>query len=152
MGWNSPSSIPFAARTSVLFLCDERVDMNDESIIRAKLLPDGRVVQMLPDGSTRPLASETDWPRVQAMSEEDIETAALSDPDNPPLSEEELAQLEPVPNVKAIRESLGMTQETFAKTFHLSSRTVEGWEQGRFVPDQAARTLLILIAYDPEAV
>jgi putative transcriptional regulator len=126
--------------------------MSEESIIRAKLLPDGSVVQVLPDGSTRPLASETDWQRVQAMSEEDIEAAALTDPENPPLSEEELAQLEPVPNVKAIRESLGMTQETFAKTFHLSSRTVEGWEQGRFVPDQAARTLLMLIACDPEAV
>jgi putative transcriptional regulator len=40
----------------------------------------------------------------------------------------------------------------FAATFGLSLSVVRDWEQGRFVPDQAARTLLKVIARNPEAV
>lgn len=36
----------------------------------------------------------TDWQRLRSMSEEDIERGALSDPDNPPWTEEELARAE----------------------------------------------------------
>src|SRR5262245_48913074 len=66
--------------------------MNKENIIRAKLLPDGSVVQVLPDGTTCPLTSQTDWARLGAMTDAEIEAAALSDPDAQPLTEEELAQ------------------------------------------------------------
>ena len=38
----------------------------------------------------------TDWERLRNMTEEEIEANALSDPDNPPMTEEELARLEPV--------------------------------------------------------
>ena len=126
--------------------------MNEEHMIRAKLLPDGRLVQVLPDGTTRPLPDRTDWARLNAMTEEDIHAAALADPDNPPLTEEQLSQFEGVPNVKAIREKLHLSQKQFADTFGLSLSVVRDWEQGRFVPDQAARTLLKVIARNPEAV
>jgi uncharacterized protein (DUF4415 family) len=33
----------------------------------------------------------TDWERVRSMTEEEIEANAASDPDNPPLTEEQLA-------------------------------------------------------------
>jgi putative transcriptional regulator len=115
-------------------------------MIQAKLLPDGRLVQVLPDGTTRPLPDHTDWARLDAMTEEDVHAAALADPDNPPLTEEQLAQFEGVPNVKAIREKLHLSQKQFADTFGLSLSVVRDWEQGRFVPDQAARTLLKVIA------
>lgn len=36
----------------------------------------------------------TDWDRLRAMTEEEIDAGAASDPDNPPLSDEVLAQAE----------------------------------------------------------
>lgn len=40
--------------------------------------------------------SDSDWARVDAMTEEEIEANALSDPDNPPWSDEMLANAQPV--------------------------------------------------------
>ena len=37
----------------------------------------------------------TDWERLRNMTEEEIEANALSDPDNPPMTEEELARMQP---------------------------------------------------------
>lgn len=55
----------------------------------------------------------------------------------------------PDPEVKAIRESMGYSQARFARTFGVSKRTVENWEQGRRRPTGAARTLLRLVEADP---
>lgn len=40
----------------------------------------------------------TDWERVNNMTEEEIEQNALDDPDNPPLTDEELKYLKPLSN------------------------------------------------------
>jgi putative transcriptional regulator len=90
--------------------------------------------------------------RLEAMTEEDIHAAALADPDNPPLTEEECARLERVPNVEAIREKLRLSQREFADMFGLSLAVVRDWEQRRCIPDQVARTLLTVIERNPEAV
>src|SRR5687767_5253975 len=119
--------------------------MSDEDTIRARRLPDGTVVQVLPDGSTRPLKGRTDWARLAAMTEEEIEANALSDPDNPPLTPAELERMRPVPNPKRIRQRLRMTQEQFAARFHVPLGTLRDWEQGARVPDSAAKTLLRVI-------
>jgi len=58
----------------------------------------------------------------------------------------------PVPNVKAIRHKLGLSQAAFARQFGFSVRTVQQWEQGRAVPDRPARILLRVIETDPQAV
>jgi hypothetical protein len=34
-----------------------------------------------------------DWARIDAMTDEEIEAAARADPDNPPLTDEELASM-----------------------------------------------------------
>ena len=86
------------------------------------------------------------------MTDADVEAAALADPDAQPLTEEQLAQFERVPNIKAIREKLHLSQKQFAETFGLSLSVVRDWEQGRFFPDRAARTLLKVIAHNPQAV
>jgi len=96
--------------------------------------------------------SDEERARLDAMTEEEMHAAALADPDNPPLTDEELQRLERVPNPKAIRAKLGLTQKEFAETFQLSLSAVRDWEQGRLVPDRAARTLLKVIAHNPEAV
>ena len=97
-------------------------------------------------------AGKTDWARLKAMSAGEAQTAAEADADNPPLSPQELARLQPVPDVRAIREKLGLSQREFAETYQLSLATVRDWEQGRFQPDQAARTLLRLISREPKLV
>ena len=99
-----------------------------------------------------PPRGKTDWEKVNAMSDEEINAAALSDPDAQPLTNDELNQFQRVPDTKAIRNKLSLTQEEFANTFHLSLGAVRDWEQKRYQPDQAARTLLRVIAGNPEAV
>lgn len=126
--------------------------MSENDTIRARQLPDGSMVQVLADGSTRPLENHTDWARVDAMTEGEIEANALSDPDNPPLTAEQLARLKPVPNPKQIRQRLHLTQEQFAARFHLRIGTVRDWEQGIKEPDSAAKTLLRVIDKNPDAV
>ncbi len=121
-------------------------------MMRAKRLPDGTVVQLMSNGSIRPLSDETDWERVRAMTEEEVEAAALSDPDNPPLTDEELGRFKPVPNPKDSRRQLHMTQEQFAESFSLPLGTIRDWEQGAKQPDTAARVLLRVIAKNPQAV
>lgn len=126
--------------------------MSEKFMVRVKRLPDGTVVQLMPDGSLRPLSDETDWERLRAMTEEEVEAAALSDPDNPPLTDEELGRFKPVPNPKDIRRQLHMTQEQFAESFSLPLGTIRDWEQGAKQPDTAARVLLRVISKNPQAV
>ena len=128
--------------------------MSESDIVRVRSLPDGTTVQVMPDGSTRPYVSptKTDWARLEAMTEEEIEANALSDPDNPPMTPEELARMRHVPQPRRIRERLGLTQEQFSERFEIPLGTLRDWEQRVSEPDRSARTLLRVIEQDPEAV
>jgi putative transcriptional regulator len=108
-------------------------------------------VKVKVDGES-PRKGKTDFARVRSLSEEEINRRALSDPDSPPLRAEELSEMERVPDVKAIRDRLHLSQAEFSRRFRLSLKTVQDWEQGRFEPDQASRTLLRLIEKIPHAV
>jgi len=95
---------------------------------------------------------KTDWRRFDAMCDEERHRASRSDPDCPPATEAQLARARRVPNVRALRKKLKMTQEEFAARFHLPLGTVRDWEQGAHRPDKAAEVLLTVIAKDPDAV
>jgi len=110
------------------------------------------MVRIMPDGSTVPLESRTDWARLAAMTEEEIDANAESDPDNPPSTDEELARMRRVPDARAIRRKLHLTQEQFAVRFEVPLGTLRDWEQGTRMPDSAAKTLLRVIEKNPEAV
>ena len=56
------------------------------------------------------------------------------------------------PDVRALRERLGLSQEAFAQRFQISLRTIQEWEQRRRVPEGPALTLLRVIDRDPSAV
>ena len=56
------------------------------------------------------------------------------------------------PNVKTIRERLGLTQAHFAALMGVSSRTLQNWEQGRREPDGPAKALLRVVEREPQAV
>src|SRR5262245_51911445 len=86
------------------------------------------------------------------MTEEEINAAALTDPDNPPLTPERAKHLKRVPQVKVMRRALKLTQEEFAARFRIPLGTLRDWEQGKTDPDQAARAYLRVIAHNPSAV
>ena len=54
--------------------------------------------------------------------------------------------------IVALRKRLRLSRQKFADRFGLDVRAVQEWEQGRRVPDRAARVLLTVIDRDPEAV
>lgn len=56
--------------------------MNEHTMIRARMLADGRVARVFPDGSTAPFEDQSDYAALAEMSEEDIEANALADEDN----------------------------------------------------------------------
>lgn len=95
---------------------------------------------------------KTDWARLDAMTEEEVMAAALSDPDAQPLTPEQLARMRRVSRVKVLRQRLDMTQTEFAEAFHLPITTLRDWEQHRSTPDAPARALLLAIERDPKAM
>src|ERR1700716_1918526 len=97
-----------------IFPRERPTTMNKENTIIARRLADGSLVQVLPDGTTRPIPpDQTDWAALHAMTEEEINAAALSDPDNPPWTPERQARFKRVPQVKVMRRVLRLTQEEF---------------------------------------
>jgi putative transcriptional regulator len=61
-------------------------------------------------------------------------------------------QAPPDVDVRAIRHRLELSQNEFAARFGFSLAAVREWEQGRRRPEQAARTLLLVINRNPEIV
>jgi putative transcriptional regulator len=111
----------------------------------------GKLIRYRPGVDPKP-ESRTDWARVDAMTEEEIEAAARSDPDAQPLTDEELAQFYRPGAIRDARERLGLTQEDFAKRFRLDLRALRAWEEGRAVPESMARAYLRVIERNPQAV
>ena len=57
-----------------------------------------------------------------------------------------------VPDVRAIRRQLHMSQHEFADAFRIPLATLKNWEQGRRAPDAPAAAYLQAIARRPEAI
>jgi putative transcriptional regulator len=55
-------------------------------------------------------------------------------------------------DVRLVRGRLGLSQRDFAKAFGVSVATIRNWEQGRRQPRGPARTLLMVIDKEPDAV
>ena len=54
--------------------------------------------------------------------------------------------------IRALRQGMKLSRQKFAQRFGLDVRALQDWEQGRRVPDRAARVLLTVIDHEPEAV
>jgi putative transcriptional regulator len=92
---------------------------------------------------------ETDWARLDAMTDEDIARAVASDPDAPPLmSPADMA----AGVVRVLRKKLGLTQAQFAARFRIPVGTLRDWEQNRKQPDSTAIAYLRVIAKEPDMV
>jgi putative transcriptional regulator len=90
--------------------------------------------------------------RVGSIEQSDIEVP--SDPRCRPFAAEraDAANRRRVPRLKAMRWTLGVTQEDFSVRFQIPLDTLRDWEQGNCEPDPAAQAYLTVIARDPEAV
>jgi putative transcriptional regulator len=99
-------------------------------MLRVRLKADGRIVEILPDGSERPLASD---PRA-------IATAAHN-----------AARAEDASYARNVRGQTGLTQAAFAARIGVPVETVRNWEQGKRSPRGPARALLKVIEQAPEA-
>lgn len=137
---------------------------NRDSIMVIKRREDGHLFQVLPDGRevpwTPPVLDAAALAMLDARSDEELTRAAEADPDNPPITDEDLASGRlsfqsptlSAADIRAIREGLDLSQAEFARTFGFSLSTYRDWEYGRRTPRGPSAVLLRVIAADPEAV
>ncbi|MDB5397738.1 MAG: helix-turn-helix protein [Rhodospirillales bacterium] len=104
------------------------------------------------DPANPPKPTQEQRTRLDGVTEELIEANAPGDPDNPPLTDVELATAFRSGDIRDLRQRLGLSQSTFAQRFGVNLRTLQEWEQGRRAPDQIARSYLRVISLDPDAV
>ncbi len=140
-GFFSSSRLCAAMRHAALFPPGGPQDMNKAGTTQVAVTP-----------GELPPRGDTDWARLDAMTEAEVLEAARSDPDAQPLSPEELGRFRRVSRVKVLRERLGMTQVEFAEAFGLPVSTLRDWEQQRSKPDAPARALLRAIEREPETM
>ena len=89
-----------------------------------------------------------DRAKIARTTETDIRRQMRADGEDP----NHAPRLEDIFTPQAIRKRLGMTQTQFAEALRIPVATLRNWEQGRNAIDPAARSLLILVARDPEAM
>ena len=90
--------------------------------------------------------------RQAAMTEEEIEAIAASDPDNPEWTDEELERAVAARRIRLLRGKLGLSQSEFAERYRINVARLRDWEQGRSMPDSAVLAYLTVIEREPEAV
>ena len=92
---------------------------------------------------------ETDWARIDAMTDEDIARQVAENPDAAPiLTDEEAATA----MVRGVRKHLRLSQVAFAARYRIPVGTLRDWEQSRKRPDATALAYLRVIAREPETV
>jgi putative transcriptional regulator len=90
--------------------------------------------------------------RLDAMTDAEIEAAALSDPDNPPPTEDEIARMEAGVPIQRIRRRTGLSQAQFAAQYRINLARLRDLEQGRTRADSALLAYLTLIDREPDVV
>jgi putative transcriptional regulator len=85
--------------------------------------------------------------KIAATTEADIRRHMREDGQ----SDDDFAEFAPVIPPQVLRKQLHMTQTEFAKALRIPLATLRNWEQGRVLPDPAARSLLTIVARNPRA-
>ncbi len=94
----------------------------------------------------RRMKPRVDRSKIDATTEADIRRHMREDEQN----ESDLGGFAPVIPPQLLGKKLGMTQAEFAKALRIPKSTLRNWEQGRVLPDPAARSLLTIIAKNPK--
>ena len=105
--------------------------MNHKPDLRLRLKADGRIVEILPDGSERIVSETSHFPQFTTPS-----APASDSPD--------------AAYARAIRSAARMTQAEFAARIGVPVETVRNWEQGKRSPRGPARALLRMIEGAPD--
>ena len=101
-------------------------------MLRVRLKADGRLVEILPDGSERAIATDP----------QEIARAARRGADD---------RFNDATYARNVRGQTGLTQTAFAARIGVPVETVRNWEQGKRSPRGPARALLKVIEEAPEA-
>jgi putative transcriptional regulator len=104
-------------------------------MMRVRLKADGRLVEILPDGSERAL------PLVPVGGDRGIVAPTIA-PDRSPQADAQYA--------RRIRSQTRLTQAEFAARIGVPIETVRNWEQGKRHPRGPARALLKLLDHAPD--
>ena len=104
------------------------------AMLRVRLKADGRLVEVLPDGGERAIATDP-----QAIA-----TAAHR------AARSEAARTD-ANYARNVRGQTGLTQAAFAARIGVPVETVRNWEQGKRSPRGPARALLKVLEEAPEA-
>jgi putative transcriptional regulator len=85
--------------------------------------------------------------KIDATTEADVRAHMREDDQDEAM----FSDFAPVIPPQLLRRRLGMTQEEFARALRIPLSTLRNWEQGRVLPDPAARSLLTIVAKNPKA-
>ena len=96
----------------------------------------------------RRLKPRTDRAKIAATAEADIRRHRREDDR---AADDDLSGFSPIVPPRMLRKRLGMTQDEFARALRIPVSTLRNWEQGRVLPDPAARSLLAIVAKNPKA-
>jgi putative transcriptional regulator len=103
-------------------------------MLRVRLKADGRLVEVLPDGSERDIATD---PRSIAAAAHNAARVAHNRDD--------------ATYARNVRGQTGLTQAAFAARIGVPVETVRNWEQGKRSPRGPARALLKVLEQAPDA-
>ena len=95
----------------------------------------------------RRMKPKTDRTKINKTTDADIRRHMIEDGQG---RENDLLSFAPVIPPQILRKHLGMTQSEFAKALRIPLSTLRNWEQGRVLPDPAARSLLTIVAKNPK--
>ena len=93
----------------------------------------------------RRMKPKTDRTKINKTTDADIRRHMIEDGQG-----NDLSSFAPVIPPQILRKHLGMTQSKFAKALRIPLSTLRNWEQGRVLPDPAARSLLTIVAKNPK--
>lgn len=103
--------------------------------------------------------AKIDWSRVDETDDAEVARQAAEDRDTAPVftAAEILAaghrvRPDEIEDVRALRTRLGLSQEGFAARYGFSVDAIRQYESRRRTPSGAIRTLLRVIAREPDAV
>jgi putative transcriptional regulator len=112
------------------------------TMMRVRLKADGRIVEILPDGSERALASQFAPAAAQgALQARDAQTVATGSANGAPAD---------AAYARGVRARTKLTQAEFASRIGVPIETVRNWEQGKRSPRGPARALLKVIDKAPD--
>ena len=86
--------------------------------------------------------------KIDSTTEDDIHRHMIADGQDPTGELEGFVRVIPP---LLLRKRFGMTQAEFARALRIPVATLRNWEQGRVLPDPAARSLLTIVARNPKA-